>query len=59
MKACRTCKAIVYGKTCEICGTSNLTKKFSGLIIILDNNNSLIAKKLNLGIGEWAAQIDE
>ncbi|MEM0356543.1 MAG: transcription elongation factor subunit Spt4 [Candidatus Anstonellales archaeon] len=59
MKACKNCKAIVYEKKCHVCGSTNLAKKFSGLIIILDEQNSIISRKLNLKQGEWAAQIDE
>lgn len=59
MRACKNCKAIVYDKKCHVCGSMNLAKKFSGLIIIIDEQNSMIAKKLNLKHGEWAAQIDE
>lgn len=59
MKACRECKAIVYDNICPVCNSKNLTKKFSGMILIINQENSLIAKKLNLKNGEWAATIDD
>ncbi len=65
MKACRVCKAIVRGKKegkeplkCWNCGSTDLTKHFSGIIIIL-SEDSLIAKKLDLKPGEWAVEIND
>lgn len=59
MKACRSCKAIVYGNVCHVCGSKDLTNKFSGMILIIDKEKSIIAKKLNLNNGEWAATIED
>lgn len=45
-KACRNCKRIVSGNVCDNCGSSNLTTNFSGLIIILNPENSEIAREM-------------
>ncbi|MCD6215920.1 MAG: hypothetical protein DRP08_01025 [Candidatus Aenigmatarchaeota archaeon] len=48
MKACRSCKRIVSGKTCPVCKTSDLTSSFQGIIQIFDPNGSEIAKKVGI-----------
>ncbi|NPA22168.1 MAG: hypothetical protein GXN92_01140 [Candidatus Micrarchaeota archaeon] len=62
MRACRNCKAIVYGEgkglKCWNCGSTDLTKHFSGIIIIL-SEDSVIAQKLGLKPGEWAVEIND
>jgi len=50
LKACKKCHAIVDedGK-CPICNTNtNLSPNFSGLVIILDTENSEIAQRMNI-----------
>ena len=47
-KACRNCKRITTGNVCDNCGSSNLTTNFSGLIIILNPEESEIARELGM-----------
>lgn len=49
-KACRHCLRILEGVTCPVCGTSDLSEEWSGLVIILDPLRSEIAKKLGVDI---------
>ena len=45
MKACRNCKKMVgEGETCPVCGSDDLSDRFSGLLIVLDPEKSEIAK---------------
>ncbi|RLE57743.1 MAG: DNA-binding protein [Thermoprotei archaeon] len=49
-KACRNCKFIVPSDVtkCPNCGSSDFSDDWSGLIIILDPQNSQIAQKLGI-----------
>lgn len=46
-RACRTCKIITEENICPICRSSDLSDDFSGLLIILDPENSQLAEKLD------------
>lgn len=44
MKACRTCRLIVYNeKTCPKCN-GELSERFTGMLLILDAERSEVAK---------------
>ncbi|MBI5636072.1 DNA-directed RNA polymerase, subunit E'' [Candidatus Micrarchaeota archaeon] len=45
-KACTQCKRILSSDECPVCKTSALTKSWEGSIIVIDPNNSEIAKKI-------------
>ncbi len=47
-RACRNCRMITTKSRCENCGSANLTANFSGLIIVIDEEQSEIAKELGL-----------
>ncbi|MCD6301436.1 MAG: DNA-directed RNA polymerase, subunit E'' [Staphylothermus sp.] len=49
-KACRKCKALVNKETnvCPVCGSSDFTDEWEGMVIILDPENSEIAKMLGI-----------
>lgn len=49
-KVCRHCLRLLEGPGCPICGTSDLSEEWSGLVIILDTERSEIAKKLGVDI---------
>ena len=57
-KACRKCHAIVRGRKCPMCGSTDLTINWSGRVIILDPEKSEVAKKLNIDrVGEYALKV--
>ncbi|MCS7125747.1 MAG: DNA-directed RNA polymerase subunit E'' [Aigarchaeota archaeon] len=57
-KVCRVCKRIVVGNECDNCGSTNLTIRSSGLIIVVDPEKSEIAKELGLKkAGAYATKI--
>ena len=46
--ACKKCKAITVGKVCPICNSTELSSDWSGIILIFDAENSLIASTLQI-----------
>jgi DNA-directed RNA polymerase subunit E" len=47
-KACTSCHLITKGNICPKCKTATLSDDFSGLAIIFDPENSIIAKAMNV-----------
>ncbi len=47
-KACKNCKTIYEGEKCPECGGKEFTTEFKGKIIILNPDQSEIAKKVNI-----------
>ena len=47
-RACRTCKIITEENICPICRSTDLSDDFSGLLVVLDPENSQLAKKLDV-----------
>lgn len=49
LRACRDCRHITASRDrCENCGSTNLTQAFSGMVIILDEERSEIARELGI-----------
>ena len=46
--ACRKCKALTAGKICPICKSSELSRDWSGIILVFDVPNSQIASVLEI-----------
>jgi DNA-directed RNA polymerase subunit E" len=48
-RACRSCRLIIsHGDTCPICGSKDLTDRWSGYIVMLNMEKSSIAKILGI-----------
>jgi len=49
-KACRSCRALVdkEAEVCPVCGSRDFTDEWSGVVVILNPEESEIAKLLNL-----------
>jgi DNA-directed RNA polymerase subunit E" len=60
-KACKKCRLIIsQGEVCPICGSHELTTKWSGYVVVLNAEKSEIAKKLNIKVnGRYALSINE
>ena len=57
-RACRTCKIITEENACPICKSTDLSDDFSGLLIVLDPENSQLAEKIDLKEeGKYALRI--
>ena len=46
--ACRKCKFITIGKVCPACKSSDLTRDWNGMILVVDPANSQIARTLGI-----------
>lgn len=58
LQACKKCKIIISGKECPICKERNLSPNWSGLLVIMDPENSEIAKKMNISVpGRYALKV--
>lgn len=51
-QVCRECHRIISGQTCPICGSSNLSSDWSGMVIIIDPEKSEIAKKIDVKVAD-------
>ncbi len=57
-KACRNCNFITEGSTCPACGGAQLSGDWSGYVVVLDPENSEIAKRLNITqLGKYALRV--
>ena len=56
--ACRKCKSLASGKICPTCNSTDLSKDWAGLIIILDPEKSEVAKstKHPPNLGKYATK---
>ena len=56
-KACTRCHRIMEDERCAICNVST-SKNWSGFLIVVDPENSDIAKELNITLpGEYALRV--
>jgi len=46
--ACRKCKFVTIGKVCPACKSSDLTPDWSGVALVVDAENSHVAKTLGI-----------
>lgn len=57
-KACRNCRLITTSDSCPSCGSSSLSSDWLGYVIILDPENSVIAKRLGITrSGKYALKV--
>jgi len=48
-KTCKECGNLTMDKVCPICGNNQFLDKHKGKVVVLDCDNSEIAKKVNIG----------
>lgn len=57
-KACRRCRYITDENVCPNCKSTDLSEDFSGLVIIFDPKNSIIAKAMKIEAkGRYAIKV--
>jgi DNA-directed RNA polymerase subunit E" len=57
-KACRRCHYITDENVCPNCKSTDLSEDFSGLVIIFDPKNSIIAKAMKIEAkGRYAIKV--
>ena len=58
-KACKTCKRLVKGNVCPACKSTDLTKNWKGILVIIDPNSE-IAKEAGISApGKYAVRVKE
>ncbi len=58
MRACRFCKNINEESVCPVCRQSEYSDDYSGLLVVLDAQNSILAEKLDTNEpGNYALKI--
>ena len=57
-KACRNCRLISEGNVCPDCKSTDISDDFSGVVVIVDPENSAIAKAMKIEKkGRYAVRI--
>ena len=57
-KACKNCRFISNGPVCPNCKSTNLSDDWSGLVVILDTQNSEVAKRMGITApGRYALRV--
>ncbi len=47
-QACRVCRRLVKGNICTVCKSSDLTKNWKGILVVIDANGSEVAKEMGI-----------
>ena len=47
MRACRHCKNINEDTVCHVCKNTEFSDDYSGLLVVVDPENSILAEKLD------------
>lgn len=56
--ACRQCHTITNGEECPACQSTDLSKDYLGYVIILDHEESMIARKMGIEApGKYALKV--
>jgi DNA-directed RNA polymerase subunit E" len=57
-KACKNCKFISNGPVCPNCKSTNLSDDWSGLVVIMNAENSEVAKRMGINApGRYALRV--
>jgi len=57
-KACKNCRMISNGPICPNCKSSNLSDDWTGIVIVVDSENSEIAEKMGIKVpGKYAIRV--
>ena len=57
-RACRNCRMIVEEDVCPKCKSSSLSNDWVGYVVIVNPENSMIAKRLNItSAGKYALKV--
>jgi len=57
-KACKNCRMLSSGAICPNCKSSNLSDDWNGLLVVIDPQNSEVARKLGIkNSGRYAVRV--
>ena len=45
-RACRNCKSVTEENVCPVCKGTEFSDDYSGILVVLDPENSILAQKL-------------
>ena len=58
MRACRTCKSVTDENVCPVCKGTEFSDDYSGILVVLHPEDSLLAEKLKAKVpGTYALKI--
>ncbi|OGD45187.1 DNA-directed RNA polymerase subunit E'' [Candidatus Bathyarchaeota archaeon RBG_16_57_9] len=58
MRACRTCKNVTDENVCPVCKGTEFSDDYSGILVVLHPEDSLLAEKLKAKVpGTYALKI--
>ncbi|HVL87012.1 MAG TPA: transcription elongation factor subunit Spt4 [Candidatus Thermoplasmatota archaeon] len=58
MRACVDCHMVTEADACPSCKSTNLSKEWTGYVVVLDAKRSEIAKKMNITApGKYALKV--
>jgi len=56
-RACKNCRRIVKGNVCPICKTSDLTKTWKGVLIVVDSGSEIAKQAGITAPGKYAIRV--
>lgn len=56
-RACKECKALTEKDRCPVCGSTSLSESWEGRVLVLNEAESEIGRKLKLKKGEFAIKV--
>jgi DNA-directed RNA polymerase subunit E" len=57
-KACKNCRLISNGPVCPNCKSTSLSDDWSGLVVIMDAENSEVARRMGISApGRYAIRV--
>ena len=57
-RACRNCKYVTEESVCPVCKGTEFSDDYSGILVVLDPENSILAQKLEAKVpGTYALKI--
>lgn len=56
-KACKTCRRLVKGNLCPVCKSSDLTKNWKGVLLVVDADSEIAKKAGVTAPGKYAVRV--
>ncbi len=56
-KACKSCRRLVKGNLCPICKSSDLTKNWKGVLLVIDANSEIAKEAGITAPGKYAIRV--
>ena len=56
-RACKNCRRLVKSNFCPVCKTSELTKNWKGILVVLDANSEIAKEAGITAPGKYAVRV--